>query len=373
MNEKELIQLLTQAKTSPLFGGDLSLNDRDRMWQTISTSLAFEQTSEKQPVYTLGDFMSYYTWRFRHSMMRPMAASLAAFVLVFGGWIGAVNASSDSLPGDVLYPVKLAAERLQLTFTASAQRRVKLHTQFAGRRLEEVTNISKSDLPDKTQRISVAVQDFKRELASASEALLDLKGSNPQEAVAVAASIDQKAQEFDHLLDESSTRSRVEPKEVEEAKQAVSVSDSQIVETLVTTHEDGGVPGGPEAIKQSFQYRYQSVKDRIALSLGRLAVLERVIEKNDTGAHARIKEARDGLVLHDDALVEAFNVMAAGGVRKAFAFIDEVSASVNVSQQIIAELELELTTPAPQEEFFLLPQIQFQSVTEEEPAVRPNE
>jgi hypothetical protein len=68
-----------------------------------------------------------------------IVASVVLVILVAGG--GTVAAASDSLPGETLYPVKLATERVQLAFTFSDVGKAKLHAKFAGRRVEEMARI----------------------------------------------------------------------------------------------------------------------------------------------------------------------------------------------------------------------------------------
>jgi hypothetical protein len=74
-----------------------------------------------------------------------LATVVAAVVLLAGGWM-AVAATADSLPGDALYPVKLAAQRAELALTLDpdkhrltadrfeAQRRLDVQAALSGRR-----------------------------------------------------------------------------------------------------------------------------------------------------------------------------------------------------------------------------------------------
>jgi hypothetical protein len=61
---------------------------------------------------------------------------LVAFSAAGGG---TVYASQSSLPGDVLYPVKTAAEKLQLAVTWGSDAKANLHLTLAQRRIDEVT------------------------------------------------------------------------------------------------------------------------------------------------------------------------------------------------------------------------------------------
>lgn len=376
MNEKELIHLLSQAKTSPEFGGDLLDADREQGWMKISEGLGFD-AQDAQSSYRLRDYIQYYAWSARRGMVQQVMVTLVVCLVAFGGWAGAVNASFNSVPGDILYPVKLVSEKLQLTFAASAQRRVTLQTEFAGRRLHEVTQITHSDVDQKPERIRAAVQDFKRKLASANKQLEELKRENPEEAVTVATAIDQNVQAYDQLLDAEALDAPTESEQdVEEAREAASESDTQVVTTLVESHETAGSVMTKEAVKRSFQDRYESIKQRIAFSFGRLTVIERVVESRGAWqAQRQIIDARSGVSAHDRSLAAALDTMAAGGVRKAFELLDQISDEVAASEFIIAKLELELTTPVEEELAEEEPQEEEEALTEpdvvEEEAERP--
>jgi hypothetical protein len=73
----------------------------------------------------------------RQSLWRRAVFAVALIVvsLVLLGF--AVSASASSVPGDVLYPVKRAAEQVRLTLVPP-QEQIELHVEFARQRLEEL-------------------------------------------------------------------------------------------------------------------------------------------------------------------------------------------------------------------------------------------
>jgi hypothetical protein len=77
---------------------------------------------------------------------------VAIFAFLVAG-TGTVAAASDSLPGDTLYAVKLATERVQLAFTFSDTGKAKLEAKFAGRRAEEMARIADRDDPEKVEAL----------------------------------------------------------------------------------------------------------------------------------------------------------------------------------------------------------------------------
>ncbi len=68
------------------------------------------------------------------------AVAIALFIVILAGG-GTVTASSNSLPGDFLYPVKLGRENIQLALTFSELGKARLHSEFASRRADEMANL----------------------------------------------------------------------------------------------------------------------------------------------------------------------------------------------------------------------------------------
>ena len=78
--------------------------------------------------------------------VRMVAVSLLAFVVLSTGTVS-VFASQSSLPGDMLYPVKVGVEKLQIAVTSNPEDKAYLHLKLAQRRIDEVTtqvNLSRS-------------------------------------------------------------------------------------------------------------------------------------------------------------------------------------------------------------------------------------
>jgi len=66
------------------------------------------------------------------------AMPLALITTLIFGTVGTVAASSDSLPGNALYPVKRAGETVQVILTPTSEQ-ASLHTSLAQHRLDEIT------------------------------------------------------------------------------------------------------------------------------------------------------------------------------------------------------------------------------------------
>ena len=80
--------------------------------------------------------------------MGTLATVFLIVTLAFGSG-ATVNAAQDALPGDSLYPVKIASEDAQISFASDAQTRANLLLDFVGRRTQEIVALGRQGLaPD---------------------------------------------------------------------------------------------------------------------------------------------------------------------------------------------------------------------------------
>jgi hypothetical protein len=120
------------------------------------SALQAEATKRRQPLFRLR------RW--------SVALMVVSILLLAGG--GTAVAASNSMPDSPLYPVKLAAEQVQLTLTPSDMGKARLCAVLADRRVAEI--ICMADKGD-AQRVELATQrlderlEMLTELASAEE------------------------------------------------------------------------------------------------------------------------------------------------------------------------------------------------------------
>ncbi len=75
-------------------------------------------------------------------VLRPVAVRVfAAILLVLALAVTTVSLSANSLPGDMFYPVKIAAERVQLFLTIDDKGKARLHAIFAVERTDEFESL----------------------------------------------------------------------------------------------------------------------------------------------------------------------------------------------------------------------------------------
>ena len=123
---------------------------------------------------------------FEFALGKLKPAPILAMLLIFfisSASVGAAFASQDALPGELLYPVKIATEKIELAVTKDEIKKTELHLEFAGKRLDEVEQLIESD-KDGTQ-IDNALSSYQKELNESRKILEDTGAKKPEIAVIV--------------------------------------------------------------------------------------------------------------------------------------------------------------------------------------------
>lgn len=127
-------------------------------------------------------------WLFSAAWLRP---ALAAAVLALFVAAGATNAAASSLPGDALYPVKRASEDMQLALTFNDVARLRLLSDLADRRLEELAGVAR-ERPASAPSATAQYADAVEKVANAVE---KVRGSETDDKLADAEAVVEAAQE----------------------------------------------------------------------------------------------------------------------------------------------------------------------------------
>ena len=107
---------------------------------TVKASLRFKEEARRRVLSRVGKagitrllpWVSWPKWAYRGAL-----AAAALLIMVSAGHL-TVSSSSDSAPGDFLYPVKVLSESVQMKLTTSNEGEAKLHVELASRRAQEL-------------------------------------------------------------------------------------------------------------------------------------------------------------------------------------------------------------------------------------------
>jgi hypothetical protein len=115
-----------------------------------------------------------------------LAQVMLVAIVVLGllaGSTGMALASESALPGDGLFPVRMAVEGAQLAVTLSAARDAELRLQFAQNYLVACASLISAERYDEAQ---LALQNYDRHLVGANRAIQTLRSIDDFEAQALA-------------------------------------------------------------------------------------------------------------------------------------------------------------------------------------------
>jgi len=110
----------------------------------------------------------------------PRWAAVAACVAVMFVFLagGTVAASSGSVPGDTLYPVKTATEQVQMKLTFSKTAKAKLQARFAERRAKEMARLAEKG---RTANLAALATRFEAHLAKIEQLAAQIEATDPED------------------------------------------------------------------------------------------------------------------------------------------------------------------------------------------------
>jgi len=194
---------------------------------------------------------------------RPLTIAVLAVAIVLTSGIAGVSASKASLPGDVLYPVKLTSEKLQVSFTGSSQRKAELYLDFAQERMNEIEKIKQDENFDDS-KIEQTADKLKKNIEKASARLEDVtENKKSDDAVELAKNVDEKLEVITEQLNTMRAKIGQDPEariSLDEAAQVATETSVQAVEVIIEKYSE--IEDKPEA---------KELKDIIEKKIDRLA------------------------------------------------------------------------------------------------------
>ena len=121
----------------------------------LLTALARQKEKEKRH--------SWSVWKWH----RRWAIAVAALLILLVASGGTVLASSNSLPGDLLYPAKTSVEKVRSFFTFSDKAKANLYVELAQRRADEVEALAEKGRDVPVSVVNVMISKIERAIALA--------------------------------------------------------------------------------------------------------------------------------------------------------------------------------------------------------------
>lgn len=151
-----------------------SIKPRPEFKDLVRTRLKGAQLYAKQQK------QSRRTWIF--ALQQSWAYTLSVILIILLAGTGTVAASSNALPDDPLYQVKLAAEQIRLVFALSDIERARLHTQTAENRVREIAAMA---LEGNTEQVAIATEKLDINLMEANQVIIKVRKAEAREPSAI--------------------------------------------------------------------------------------------------------------------------------------------------------------------------------------------
>lgn len=346
---KELHTQLKNLKNHPYAGAV------DKAWLTeskkvlsmqISNTVSASVTKDVQIRNKVRGFLSWYVFGGRPLAitMRVTAAALAILFVPFTTWVTSVNAALLSIPGEPLYNFKIASERVQLSLAGDKQTEIKLRTEFAARRADEIVRLANANHDDAKPHIEKTVQRLSDEIKNVQTGLQNLPTETiASEVVNVARNIDTKTEEIAKVLNKA-TDIAINVPQIHEVRALVDSVSVQAVETMVKTQKESseGIVSQKE-IKLTIEEKLKTAE--VQLDAAVFTVINSTKEIGAPERKEEIKKIEEQVKSAMDAVEKATEEVRVEKFEEALNKIKEVQVLVNETEKIATTVQQTTETP----------------------------
>lgn len=340
---------LRAAKNRPAAGG---FSDDARLAAKRSLLLAIGgEAPEASSAPAVNLKTRYVLWLSQSFISRPVAFGVASVVLAVSGLMTTVSAAQQSLPGDVLYTVKLINERAQLQL-ASLDRKAVLHTEFAQHRLKEVAQLQSDTSGRDTTLVAQTIDAYTQEVASANQNLRELQATGNSTTVATASEVQQNLVALDSTITNTvgPATSSAESAAVTTAQNTTQIAQDDSVSVAVEAHDEVSSEQSTRELNDMFIRQFAAIGTRKTFDLHRLSII-----RTSLASHADVLSPL-GIITETDLqrlersiniavadVAPAMDTFAAGGYRAAFDALKHADTVLRGIESTIADAETEIT------------------------------
>lgn len=203
---------------------------------------------------------------FSQKFMKPTVAFVLMIFLILSGGVATVSASQNSLPGDVLYYVKIATEKARISLLLNEGKKASLEMEFVGRRVEELDQIIMNNI-DESEKVQIAVNGLRDDIDRVKKRLNSLQNQDivrPKEVVEIAKIVDDRTNEYqDSLSKIKNILPKEVKKEVEETLDSISETGEKALEVIIDNHNDVEVDISKEEVIDRVQKKMDMAQQKI--------------------------------------------------------------------------------------------------------------
>lgn len=224
------------------------------------------------------------------TLLKPVVLLL---VFVLGsGWLS-VMASENSLPGDLLYPVKINSEKVEIALTFDKAKEAELHMEAAKKRVEEIQELKKQDVLVEAEVVQETYDRVKVSVSDAQAALQELKEDNAvvEAVIEESEALMQAANVIDEGLKEISDNLNILSEDILDEEIIGGDALVEVPEDLLIGLEDLNSDVDvivDEMVKDTAVVESEEVKDAVSEIIERAA--EEINKDTETIIHDLVEE-----------------------------------------------------------------------------------
>ncbi len=166
---------------------------------------------EQKLAEDLGFFGFLKTWKQPRLIFAPATMLSGALLFFFTLSFGTVWAAKGSLPGDVLFPVKLAVERTQMVTKKEPAEKTKFQVEITNRRVDELARLSQSpEDSKKTENMEQAISEITSQLNTVKSDLPKIENGTNESAMKTAREVTNDLSKMESVLNEIKKEAKTE-------------------------------------------------------------------------------------------------------------------------------------------------------------------
>jgi len=289
-------------------------------------------------------------------MSRPVGIITAIMVVIFSSGIFGVSASRNSVPGDLLYSVKLTGEKMKVSMSNNRDQ-AKLHAEFAVERSKEIEKVLSGQDNDqqKKNKIMIAVNGLESEMKQAQTKLENSKIDNKDSAVVeIARQIDARTTEISESIVKNKEQLKEDidlQKTLTKAQATVEATGVKAIEIIIEKKNKGVAGIDEKALVERLDQKITNAQE-IAKQVEATAVkvetapvitaepAKPVEQGNETTTITPI-EINISTKTAKETITEAKDLLNNGDLTQA---IQKVAETAEITRQAVADAEVVKTT-----------------------------
>lgn len=216
------------------------LRNREELLGRMRTDLKISSKPAPRLVFRVARevYQSFLPTELIATVRGPALALISGVAVILSSSIASVSAAERAVPGDFLYPVKIATEQTRLAFASGKTDKIRLKTEFVTRRVAEIKQLNQAE-PKKPERIKEAAENLKRDLDTVKNQLTDTQDQQPVDRTKMAKIVDDAGTNIAASLKEvKSTASPEARSQIAEAEAAAVSTSVKAVQVLIEAQSD---------------------------------------------------------------------------------------------------------------------------------------